>query len=90
MISIKFTPALKRFFPEIKTEELEAESVNQALELLEARYPGINTYLRDESGHLRKHINVFVDQEMIADRQALTDALDGKREVLIFQALSGG
>jgi molybdopterin converting factor small subunit len=90
MVTVKFTPALKRFFPEIKEEEVLANSVEEALEKLEDRYVGINTYLRDESGHLRKHINIFIDETMVTDRQHLSDLLEGKKEILIFQALSGG
>lgn len=90
MIKIHFTPALRRFFPEIQAQEVDADTVLDALDYLEKLYPGINTYLREESGQLRKHINVFVDQELIQDREQLADRLDGKRELLIFQALSGG
>lgn len=90
MIKINFTPALRRFFPKIQSQEVEAETVLEALERLEQKYPGINAYLRDESGHLRKHINIFIDQELIQDRQELADPLDPKQELLIFQALSGG
>jgi molybdopterin converting factor small subunit len=60
------------------------------LDNIEAKYPGINTYLREETGALRKHINIFVDQSLIQDRIQLQDALEEKQEVLIFQALSGG
>ncbi|HKK77149.1 MAG TPA: MoaD/ThiS family protein [Saprospiraceae bacterium] len=90
MIKINFTPALQRFFPKIQSQEVEAETVLEALEMLEKKYPGINAYLRDESGRLRKHINIFIDQELIQDRQELADPLDRKQELLIFQALSGG
>jgi hypothetical protein len=69
---------------------VEATTVEEAMQQLEANYPGINTYLRDESGRLRKHINIFVDQELVRDRQCLADTLEGKRGILIFQALSGG
>lgn len=90
MIKVEFTPALKRFFPNIQAQEVEATTLEEAMQQLEENYPGINTYLRDETGQLRKHINIFVDQELVRDRQHLADTLEGKREILIFQALSGG
>ena len=90
MIKVEFTPALKRFFPDIQPQEVEANTVAEVMQRLEDNYPGINTYLRDESGQLRKHINIFVDQELVRDRTQLADELEGKREILIFQALSGG
>lgn len=90
MIKVEFTPALKRFFPDIQAQDIAADTVAEALQQLEKYYPGINTYLRDESGQLRKHINIFIDQELIKDRQELADRLEDKKALLIFQALSGG
>lgn len=44
----------------------------------------------DEHGRLRKHVVVFVDGTMVADRVALTDAVGPDSEVFVMQALSGG
>jgi molybdopterin converting factor small subunit len=90
MPKLSFTPALKRFFPDLEEAYFPGETVEVLLDNIEAKYPGINTYLRDETGTLRKHINIFVDQALIQDRIQLQDALEEKQEVLIFQALSGG
>jgi hypothetical protein len=35
-------------------------------------------------------VNVFVNSQMIADRQGLSDAVGPDDEVFVFQALSGG
>lgn len=91
MPKISFTSALKRFFPDLQEEvQLPGNKVSEVLDNLEKKYPGITDYLVDEEGHLRKHINIFVDGQLIQDRQALSDALQEEDEVLIFQALSGG
>jgi molybdopterin converting factor small subunit len=47
-------------------------------------------YLLEEDGSLRKHVNIFVRDEMMVDRHRLSDTLTDGDEVLIFQALSGG
>ena len=47
-------------------------------------------YLLEEDGSLRKHVNIFVRDEMMTDRNTLSDILTEGDEVLIFQALSGG
>ncbi|HAA14440.1 MAG TPA: molybdenum cofactor biosynthesis protein MoaD, partial [Cytophagales bacterium] len=44
----------------------------------------------DDQGQLRKHVNVFVGNTLIADRIGLSDALTAQDEVYIMQALSGG
>jgi len=90
MAIIKFTSALKRFYPTLGDTEIEVENVSEVIEELEKTYPGINNYLIDETGALRKHVNIFVDGSLIEDRAELSDALVKGSEVFIMQALSGG
>lgn len=47
-------------------------------------------YVIDERGALRRHINIFIDNEPILDRQTLRDAVGPEAEVCVMQALSGG
>ena len=54
------------------------------------RYPGIRHYILDDQGHVRHHVQIFVDGKLIADRDQLSDAVDDASEVSILQALSGG
>ena len=60
------------------------------LKKLDETYPGMTDYLIDEHGALRHHINIFIGDKMIADRNNLSDDIKGEEEILIFQALSGG
>lgn len=57
---------------------------------MEQAYPGIQSYILDEQGMLRKHVNIFIDGRMITDRNALSDAFTKDSEIYIMQALSGG
>ena len=90
MAQIKFTSALKRFFPTLEEGSIAGTNVKEVLTNLEGKYPGINDFLRDEQGHIRQHVNVFVKGELIEDEATLTDSVGESDEVLIFQALSGG
>lgn len=90
MPKLNFTPALKRFFPNLKEAQYAGRTVQELLDNMEMEYPGINSYLRDEAGALRQHINIFIDQNLIQDRIHLQDSLETVEEILIFQALSGG
>lgn len=90
MAKIDFTSALKRFFPNIKQTNISATSLPELLDKLEAQHPGIKDYIVEEDGSLRKHINIFVDGQLISDRQQLSDPIKEEDEILIFQALSGG
>ncbi|MEO1259302.1 MAG: MoaD/ThiS family protein [Bacteroidota bacterium] len=90
MPTVKFTYALKRFFPELKETPVQGESLPALLESIDQHYPGIQHYIVDERGALRKHVNIFIDGELIKDREQLSDAFSENSEVYIMQALSGG
>ena len=90
MPTVKFTSALRRFFPSLQTSKVEASSVAQLISKLEHSHPGLSAYLVDERGALRKHVNIFVGQEMVTDKERLSDKLAESDEVYILQSLSGG
>jgi hypothetical protein len=52
--------------------------------------PGFAFYICDERGRLRRHVNIFIEEQSIADRQGLSDRVESSARVFILQALSGG
>lgn len=90
MPTVKFTYALKRFFPDLKEVPVQSSTLPDLLANIEQQYPGIQHYIIDEQGSLRKHVNIFIDGELIKDRKDLSDSLSDTSEVYIMQALSGG
>jgi molybdopterin converting factor small subunit len=90
MVTVRMTNALKKFFPDLKTIEVEASNVRELIDVVEGVFPGIRNYLIDEHGACRKHVNIFIGEEMIIDKVGLSDVLKVGDEVFIYQALSGG
>lgn len=90
MVKVKFTSALKRFFPSLSETMVEASNIHDVIRALEKSHPGLSSYLVDDAGRLRQHVNVFVKDDLIKDRDKLSDPVKENDEVLIFQALSGG
>ena len=90
MPTVKFTYALKRFFPKIKDIPAKGSSLPEIFKEIESNYPGLSSYVLDERGSLRRHVNIFIDGKMINDRNKLTDAFSAGSEIYIMQALSGG
>jgi molybdopterin synthase sulfur carrier subunit len=90
MAKVKFTSALKRFFPAISEMEIQGATVKEMLYNVDQAHPGILQYLTDEHGQLRRHVNIFVKGELIRDRATLNDRIASQDEIIIFQALSGG
>jgi molybdopterin converting factor small subunit len=90
MPTVKFTPALKRFFPGLKSTPANGSTLAEILNEIDVNYPGVRSYLLDEQGQLRKHVNIFIDGTIIKDRTALSDLFSENSEIYIIQALSGG
>jgi molybdopterin converting factor small subunit len=87
---VAFTRHLLRFFPTLVEGEVPGATVRELVDELERRHPGFASYVADETGRLRRHVNVFVDEELIRDRQRLGDRLAPGARVFFLQALSGG
>lgn len=90
MPKVNFTYALKRFYPDLESVEIVAENVSEVVQHLNQRYPGLRDYLVDEQGRLRQHVNIFVGDKLIKDKEKLSDRVSEADEVFIMQALSGG
>lgn len=87
---VSFTRHLLRFFPSLVEGECPGATVREVVDELDRRYPGMAAFIMDETGRLRRHVNVFVGDEPIADRDRLADKLSPGDRVFILQALSGG
>ena len=90
MVRVKFTSHLYKFFPGLTELELEANTVAELVSVMDAQFPGLAAYLVDEVGALRKHVNIFIGDSLIYDRQKLGDAVKHGDKVYVMQALSGG
>jgi hypothetical protein len=90
MALVTLTPHLKRFFPTLEAGEVPGATVREVVAELERRHPGFASYIVDEAGRLRRHVNIFVGEEPVRDRERLSDAIAADARIFILQALSGG
>ncbi|WP_020532095.1 MoaD/ThiS family protein [Flexithrix dorotheae] len=90
MAVIQFTTNLKRFYPDLNAIEIDAKTVAELIQKVDLKFPGLKDYVVDEQGKLRKHVNIFIGNNMIKDRETLLDTITEKDEIYIMQALSGG
>lgn len=90
MAHVTFTRHLQRFFPDLTEGEVPGATVREVIDELERRHKGLASYIVDDTGRLRRHVNIFVGEEPIYDREKLSDKLTPDAKVFILQALSGG
>ena len=89
MVSVFFTPQLKRFL-EAPPREVEAGTAREALEQVFADHPRLRGYILDETGALRQHVAVFLGEDLVRDPAQLDAPLADGIEISVMQALSGG
>ena len=89
MTLVKFTPNLKRFFPSLEPFESTKGTILELIDELDQKYPGIKGYILDDQGNVRKHVQIFIGDEMLQDRNNISEPIV-KEDIYIMQALSGG
>ena len=67
-----------------------ATTLRGALEALERRHPELYRSICDETGTVRRHVNLFVNSEHIRDRDGLETPLHPGDSVTILPSVSGG
>lgn len=70
--------------------EIEAGTVAELVQNLEAAHPGIREKLLDESGEIRRYVNIYVNEEDIRFLDGATTALKERDVVSIVPAIAGG
>ena len=87
MADVHLPPTLPPLFPGLPRQiDLDAATVDEAIDRLDDRWPGLRDRLCEPGPALRPHINVYVDRE----RAALDTALDDRSRVDVIAAISGG
>ncbi len=70
--------------------DVSAASVGAAIVELQSRFPGIKERLMDETGEVRRFVNVYVNEEDIRFLQNQQTPLKDGDEISIIPAIAGG
>ena len=89
MPTVHFTNHLQKFTA-CEPVQVSGQTVEEVLQEALADKPQLRTYVLDEQDQLRRHMTIFVDGRIIADRVKLSDMVGPDSEVYVMQALSGG
>jgi molybdopterin synthase sulfur carrier subunit len=68
----------------------EGETLAQCIDSLESRYPGIKDRLCDETGEMRRFVNIYINGEDVRFQDGLATRLQGGDEISIVPAVAGG
>jgi molybdopterin converting factor small subunit len=89
-ITIQLSASLQAFCGGAAELSLAAESLRSVLAELERLHPALYHSICDETGAVRRHVNLFVNASHARDRQGLDTLLAPGDVVTILPAVSGG
>lgn len=90
MIKVRIPTPLRPLTKGQGEVEAKAGSVVEMIEVLNSTHPGIKDRLCDETGELRRFVNIYVNEEDIRFLKGKDTSLKDGDEVSIVPAIAGG
>jgi molybdopterin synthase sulfur carrier subunit len=90
MIKVRIPTPLRPLTKGQGEVEISAGSILDLIENLNAAHPGIKARLCDDSGELRRFVNIYVNEEDIRFLKGKDTSLKAGDEVSIVPAIAGG
>ena len=86
-VRVRVAPLLYFYTGGLKTIEVDAATVGDAIAAIDHRFPGVAFRVIDEQGGVRPHMNVFLGEQSVRE---LDTPVSAGAEIYIVGALSGG
>lgn len=90
MPSVRIPTPLRKLTADQDEVNISASNVSELIEELENQHPGLKARLCDESGEVRRFINLYVNNEDIRFLDGKETALKDEDVVSIIPAIAGG
>jgi sulfur-carrier protein len=87
---IRIPTPLRKLTNNEELVEVSAATIGGAITELQSRYPGIKERLLDDTGSVRRFVNVYVNEEDIRFLQNQETPIKDGDEVSIIPAIAGG
>ncbi len=89
-VMVRIPTPLRRMTNGQDKVEMQASTLSEIIENLEASYPGFRERLIDENGELRYFVNIYLNGEDVRFLSGLDTAANAGDEVSIVPAVAGG
>ena len=90
MTTVFIPSSLRRYTAGQSKADVSGSTINEVIDNLEQQYPGVKSRLCDESGQIKRYVNVFVNDEEIRTLEGADTPVAEKDEVSIVPAMAGG
>jgi len=88
-VTVTFAASLRRHV-DCPPQQVAPGPLSAVLEAALLAAPELARYVFDDQRAIRKHVAVFINQDMLRDRGRLDQVLQAGDQVLVIQALTGG
>jgi len=89
-VSVRIPTPLRKLTAGADEVSVEATSIGELIENLEAAHAGLKERLCDDKGEIRRFVNVYVNDEDVRFLDGRATALKDGDEVSIVPAIAGG
>ncbi|NIK62419.1 molybdopterin converting factor small subunit [Kribbella shirazensis] len=89
-MSVRVPTILRPYTQGVSEVSAEGSTLTEVLDSLDASYPGIKGRVLDESGELRRFVNVYVDDDDVRFAEGLQTVVKDGGQVSIIPAVAGG
>ncbi len=89
-VTVRIPTTLRPMAGGNSTVQVEGATLAEVIEALEAAHPGFKDRLLDESGAMRKFVNIFVADDDVRYLEGLATAVPAGETVSIIPAVAGG
>ena len=69
---------------------VDGGNAREAVDALIGAFPELQRYVLDDARRLRRHVNIYINDALIIDRDGLSDVLASGDRLYILPAVSGG
>jgi molybdopterin synthase sulfur carrier subunit len=90
MVSVRVPTPLRKFTDGHDEVDAQGNTVRAVVEDLEHKFPGIKERICDETGKIRRFVNVYVNGDDIRFLQNLETSLKDGDSISIVPAIAGG
>jgi molybdopterin synthase sulfur carrier subunit len=89
-VTVRIPTTLRPMAGGNSTVQVEGATLAEVIEALESAHPGLKDRLLDESGAMRKFVNIFVADDDVRYLDGLATAVPAGETVSIIPAVAGG
>jgi sulfur-carrier protein len=90
MVSVRIPTPLRKLTNEQEVVQAHGSTIGEILDDLDKSFPGLKERVCDETGEVRRFVNIFLNDEDIRFLDGKSTAVTDGNEISIVPAIAGG